>query len=182
VAKNVTEPSFRRPSLAASWLEWLLVATLMKILSWAAGCNREDAICASQFSVCVTSSRYPHFYTLPYPSPAFTILIANHSPTIPIYRPRAPYSDSTSVGVPRFPDRPLTCAPTLGTRFQQPALAFYPYRHFHKQNLAPLHPSTTHHTPHRPPNPISLTNTDSYHRSPSPHCARQLDKSHTNHT
>jgi hypothetical protein len=83
-------------------------------------------------------------------------------------------------GIPRFPDRPLTCAPTSGTRFRRPVLAFCPYRHFHKQKLAPLHPSTAHRTPHRPPKPIGPFDTiDSYHRSPSPHCARKDDKSNT---
>jgi hypothetical protein len=39
MAWDVTEPRFRRPSLAASWLGWPRVATIWQILSWAAGCG-----------------------------------------------------------------------------------------------------------------------------------------------
>jgi hypothetical protein len=55
VAKDVTEPTIRRPSLAAALLEWLLVATFSQILCWGTGCTSRRCHKYAQH----------HFFTIP---------------------------------------------------------------------------------------------------------------------
>jgi hypothetical protein len=176
VAKDVTEPRIRRPSLAAACWSGCL---------WRPSC-RSYVGDGLHFEKMPQKLNVPHHFFTIHASP---IIPHIHQYQLPTISPTAAQSLSSSNlpaslvagtpsvgGFPRFPDRPLTCAPTPGARFQACA-CFCPYRHFHKQKLAPLHPSTAHRTPHRPPKPIGLLdNIDSYHCSPSPHCARQHDK------